>query len=173
MSFFDFASLEKQGRTDTDTRFDNIDEAHDRLLDLVGDLSRSVRIYTPDLEPLLLDNENLISRLVDLSRGNRHARIQILCQNTSFAVQRGHRLLRLAQTLTSAMQIRVPPVEYAEDSVAFVVGDMNQVFFRTNTSTYQGIYNADCKVRAQKLDDLFTLIWEQSQTDPETQNLHI
>lgn len=173
MSLFDLNDFERQGQVENDVRFDNVETAKNLLADIFADTLRSVQIYTPDMEPALYNDPQLMDALLAMVRGNRHARIQILAQDTGSARHRGHALLRLAHNLTSAIDVRIPAEEYREAGLGFVVVDNRSFFYRPDVSVMNGIYNQACKVRAGKLTEIFTLIWEHAQEDVETRRLSI
>ena len=173
MSIFDLSDFERQGQIENDVAFHNLEEAIAQLHQATADIHRSVQIYSPDLEPALYNNSTFIDNLLNMARGNRHARIQALVMDTSAAIKRGHGLLRLAQTLTSTIDIRIPSEEYQDDNLAFILIDRTRFLYRTDIKKFQGIYNPDCKVRANKLSEIFTLAWEHAEPDLEARRLTI
>lgn len=173
MSIFNLGEFERQGQIENDVTFEDQNEAIELLHQATTDVHRSVQIYTPDLEPDLYDNPTFIENLVKMARGNRHARIQVLTSDTSSAIKRGHGLLRLAQTLTSTIEVRIPSEEYQEDNLAFILVDHTRFIYRPDIKRFQGIYNPDCKVRATKLADIFSLAWEHANLDLEVRRLSI
>lgn len=173
MGIFDLSDFERQGNIEHDIHFTGIEQETDLLIQATSSALKTIQIYTPDLEPLLYHNQKFIDNLLLMARGNRHAQIQILAADSSSAVLNGHLLLRLAQQLTSSIEIRKPLEEYQENNIAFILVDKKAFIYRPDVRYFEGIYNAECKFRAQKLADIFTLAWEHAEIDMETQRLNI
>ena len=134
---------------------------------------KTIRIFSPDMEATVYDNEEFTKSLLLLVRGNRHAQIQILTFETSSAINHGHALLRLAHELTSTLEIRIPAEEYQQTSAAFMLIDTKAFVYRANVKDYNGIYSKDCKYRSQKLSEIFTNAWEHAEVDPQSKRLNI
>ncbi len=173
MSVFSLSDFERQGNIENDIQFSGLPELKSCILELSSECLRSVRLFTPDLETDVYSDPAFVERLVSLCRGNRHASIQIMVCDLSPAIQRGHLLLNLAQTLTSSIEIRVPSDEYRDTGLSFMVLDNKAFVYRPDTKYMAGIANADCKFRAAMLSEIFQNGWEHAEQDPQTRNLKI
>ena len=160
------------GNTEHDQLLRTLADIHTALLDATQNALRTIRINTPDLESDLYDFDPFISALTGFIRDNRHANVQILVQNTRSAIQHGHRLIRLAQRLTSSIEIRKPASEDKVNTSSFIVFDNSSFIFKNN-NTNSGLYNSQCKPRATKLLELFAPAWELAEQDIETRRLSI
>lgn len=160
------------GNTELDQPLHSITHLHTAILEATSNTLRSIRINTPNLESDLYDHDAFISTLTGFVRGNRHASIQILVQNSREAIHRGHGLIRLAQRLTSTIEIRKPTSEENFNNSSFIIFDNSGFIFR-NSGAHTGIYNNQCKHRAAKLLEMFTPNWEQAEQDTETRRLNI
>lgn len=165
--------FEKQGKNENDIILNDVDGFRTALLEVSKDTLRTINILTPDLEPAIYDYQPFLDNILELCRGNRHARVQILVQNSEPVIKRGHGLIRLAQRLTSAIEIRNPHEEYVSVRSAFMVADSQRFVYRENTETYRGIYNMDCRYRSKSLEELFTQMWEHSEADVQLRRLVI
>lgn len=172
MATFNSSNFERQGNTKNDIALNNQDAKRESILKLSNSALRSIKIFTPDLEPELYDNEKLRENLLAFVRGNRHAKIQILVTDTALATQKGHQLIRLAQQLTSSFQIRNTPEEYQQNNMSFLLIDQSSFFYKPSERTQPAI-QSECKLRTSKLHEFFTLTWEQSEVDPASQSFHI
>ena len=173
MSVFDLTDFERQGNVENDVHFTSLDEAKELLSQLIGSALRTIQIYTPDLEPTLYNNQAFVDGILAMSRGNRHAQIQILALDTTSAAHHGHAILRLAHQLTSTIEIKIPSEEYQEENLAYILVDKKGFIFRADSNTSEGIYNPDCKYRSNKLSEIFTMAWDHADVDPETRRLSI
>jgi len=162
----------RHGNTEQDQPLDSLPDIQAAILEATNNTLRTIRINTPNLESDLYDYDPFISALTAFVRGNRHANIQILVQDSREAIQRGHGLIRLAQRLTSTIEIRKPTSEENFNNSSFIIFDNSGFIFR-NSSAHTGIYNNQCKHRAAKLHEIFTPTWEQAEPDIETRRLSI
>jgi hypothetical protein len=160
------------GNIEHDQTMDSLAHIQAAILEATNNTLRTIRINTPNLESDLYDYDPFISALTAFVRGNRHANIQILVQNSNDAIQRGHGLIRLAQRLTSAIEIRKPASEDNFSNSSFIVFD-NASFLYRNIGSHTAMYNNRCKQRATKLLELFTPAWELAEQDPETRRLSL
>ena len=172
MSIFDASSFERQGNIENDRHLDNMEAIRDAVCDIAGTALRTIKIFTPDMERDLYDNDAFRDSLLKFARGNRHAQIQLLTTDSSTAIHHGHRLIRLAQEITSAMQIRNTPEDYQDTSISFILVDQSSFVFKPESSVQNAIV-ADCKHRAGKLLEFFTPAWEQATQDPQTRRFTI
>ncbi len=172
MSIFNKTNFERQGNTENDIHLSTTEDVRESITALSASALRSIKIFTPNLEPQLYDNDGLREKLLAFIRGNRHAQINILVEDTTLATRNGHQLLRLAQQVTSSVQIRQMPEEYQHTDMSFLIIDQSCFIYKPNTHEQMAI-QSECKHRANKLDDFFSLTWEQSEVDPASQSFRI
>ena len=162
----------RQGNIEQDQLLQTLQQMQNALITATGNTLRSIRINTPNLEYALYNHDPFISALTGFIRDNRHASVQILVQDIREAIQQGHALIRLAQRLTSSIEIRKPTSKDNFKQASFVVFD-NIGFFYRNAVGNTGVYNQQCKHRATNLLEFFTPAWEQAEQDIETRRLSI
>ena len=173
MSSFDVINFERQGNTETDIHLNEIEEIRDTINKMVSSALTTIKIFTPDLEQNIYDNEVFRQSLLNFSRGNRHASIQILVTDLSSAIHNGHSLLRLAQQLPSCMQIRNTAEDYQHTNISFMLMDQSAFVFKADINNHNLLYNAHCKNRAHKLLEFFTPIWEHAEQSASVRQLSI
>lgn len=169
----ELSDFHKQGNVDEDMLLSSLDEIKAANIDVAELALRSINIVTPNLEPQIYDDQNFLNKLLYLCRGNRHASIRLLVKDSSLAVKRGHSLIRLAQKLTTAIEIRKPMEEYLTHNSGFLLADNNAFVYRENCDLHRGISNLDCKYRGNTLLDLFNQAWEHSELDTQIRRLSI
>jgi len=172
MSYFDFSNFERQGNIDNDIQLNGNEEISQSVIELSSGTLRSIKIFTPDLEHAIYNNDRFRENLLSFARGNRHAQIQILVEDLSSAMHNGHRLIQLAQQLTSALTIKNTPEDYQNTNITFVVFDQSNFIFKPDRSSSYAI-SSDCKHRANRLLELFTPAWEQAEQSVQTRRISI
>jgi predicted GNAT family N-acyltransferase len=148
------------------------EQALTEVLRLIGDARRELCIYTRDLDPALFDNEQALEALKHLAITGRGASIRILVQEPQLPAQRGHRLIGLAQRLTSAFAFRTPvqdeDLQYAP---AFLINDTRGFYFRTLGNRYEGEVINYAPGRHAQLQEYFNQVWERSEPSDELRQL--
>ena len=161
MTLFNAADFERQGNSGIDTLLNSNEETQEAIIKLAENALKNIKIFTPDLEQALYDNDLFRAHLIHFIQGNRHAQVQILVTDISLALQQGHQLLRLAQNLTTAIKIKIIPEEYSDINCSFILVDQAHFIFKREYSQQMAI-QADSKIRANRLLEFFDPAWEQA-----------
>ena len=150
------------------------DEALAEVLQLLAAARKDVCIYTRDLDAALFDNDGVLDSLKRLAVSGRGATIRVIVQEPRVPAQRGHRLVALAQRLSSAFALRTPTQE--EDlqyPSAFVLNDARGYYFRVLGSRYEGEAVNYAPGRHAQLLDFFNQVWERSEPSDELRQLSL
>ena len=154
-------------------QFDGESESLIGLVDLLAHPSRTVRIYSQELDHSLFDRADVTDALSSFVRHGPPARLQILIHSSSSIVSRGHQLLELARRLDSKIEIRKVPGELATDRASFVLADERGYFLLPDHREYQAMANAFDPVEAERLAERFDYLWDRSEADPDLRVLRI
>lgn len=144
------------------------EQALTETLALINDAKRELWIYTRDLDPALFDTEPGLDALKRVAIAGRGASIQILVSQPQAPVKRGHRLIELAQRLSSVFAFRTPVQETdLQYPSAFVLNDRRGYYFRTLGSRYEGELVTYAPGRHAQLREYFGQVWERSEPSEE------
>jgi predicted GNAT family N-acyltransferase len=148
------------------------DGAVAETLKLIAATRRELCIYTRDLDAALFDYEPVVEALKLLSISGRGNSIRIIVQEPRVPAQRGHRLIALAQRMSSVFALRTPTQdEDLQYPSAFVVNDVRGFYFRVLGSRFEGeAVNYAPGQHAQYLD-FFNRVWERSEPSEELRQL--
>ncbi len=132
-------------------------------------------IFTHSLDPDVYDNDDMESALFELARRHRTSEIRILVQDSVPAVQRGHRIIRLAQKLTSSIAIRKPAEQYRDVATAYMTADGSGIIYRAmgDEHNYEGYLSYMSAQHASEVEGQFNEIWEHSTPDPQLRRLFV
>lgn len=150
------------------------EQALAETLALIGAAKRELCIYTRDLDPNLLDTESILDAFKRLAIGARGASVRIIVQEPRVPSQRGHRLIALAQRLSSSFAFRTPQEE--EDlqyPSAFVLNDTRGYYFRTLGNRFEGEAVNYAPGKHAQLQELFDRVWERSEPSEELRQLSL
>jgi len=134
----------------------------DACIDLFGNATREIVIMSRDLDPMVFDSLETSDALKRFLLSSRRARLRILVKDPESVARRGHRVVDLAQRLTSFVQIRVPAPEFRGQNSAFVIVDGTGVVFRDHASRFEGTVSFNDRHLARELLHQFDEMWETS-----------
>lgn len=167
--------LYELGKSKAEKQIDTVDENRDIALSLAEQAHHSIDILTQDLDAEMYDNDAFEQAILALTKKHPTTRVRILVQNSMKPVQNGHRLIRLAQKLTSSIAIHNPSREYQDEKSGFLVVDKIGFLYRVNANNknYNASFNFLAPLRARKLTEFFNEVWEHSTPDIQTRRMHI
>ena len=172
MAAFDFTNFERKGNTEDDIRLSSAQAISEAVIKETENTLRTIKIFTPDLEAEIYNNDKLRKQLLSFTQGNRHAQIQILIDDISTALQSGHKLIGLAQQLSSIVTIKDTPGDYQGTHVAFILFDQAGFIFKPDNTSHTAT-SSSCKNRSNKLNEFFTSAWDQAEQNINTKRLSI
>jgi len=172
MAAFDFTNFKRKGNFENDIQLNTVEEISAVVIHTTENTLRNIKIFTPDLEAEIYNNDEFRQQLLAFTRGNRHAHIQILVDDISSALQNGHKLIGLAQQLSSIITIKDTPADYQGTHVSFILFDQAHFVFKADSSSHTAI-SSNCKNRSNKLHEFFTLAYEHAEQNIHTRRLNI
>lgn len=145
---------------------------------LSDELARGARyklwIYTRDLDRLLYDRVPFLDEVKRIALSGRGAEVLILVHETTGAVRDGHRLLHLAQRLSSYIKVRTPVIEeHRQYPSAFLLNDRGGYFMRSLGSRFEGEGNTHAAGRNRTLLNYFQQIWQHAEPDIELRQISV
>lgn len=143
-------------------------------LRLIDAAKRELCIYTRALDPELFENDAALEALKRLGISGRGAGIRILVQDPRAVATRGHRLLPLAQRLTSVFALRTPvqddDLQYPS---AFLVNDVRGYYFRVLGNRFEGEAVNYAPGRHAQLLEYFNQVWERAEPSEDLRQLSL
>lgn len=149
------------------------EEHRQAALAMAKQAQRSVLIFSRNLDPAVFDTAELEEALAQLARRSEHTFIHILIQDSDKAIKSGHRLVNLAQRLSSKIEIRKPIEEYKHINSAFVVVDETAYIKRNVADRYDADASFSDRLTARDLTLFFKEVWQRSQQDTQLRRIHI
>lgn len=141
---------------------------------LIAQARRSIRIYSRELDPGLLDAPPVLEALRQFAVSGRGGEVQILLHDADAAQRALAPLLPLAQRLPSVFALRAvtAPVDRAYAS-AYLVTDAGGYYFRSLGHRFEGESDPHSPGRARQLREAFGRVWERSRPCSELRALGI
>jgi len=165
----------KLGETVEEVHIDSVEENKNAAIALVKQARHSIDIFTQDMDTEIYNNKEFEQSIFNLAKKHPNTKIRILAQDTSIAVRNGHRLIKLAQHITSSVFINNPSREYKDEQSAFLVVDKIGLLYRKTAShrNYKASFNFMAPQRAGKLTDFFNEVWQHSTADIQTRRIYM
>lgn len=161
------------GKTNAEIMITSAAANRNAAISMLNQGGLAVHIYTQDLDPLVLNDESIAKNLLKMVKSHKQMQIKILVRDSTKAVKGSHALLRLAQQLSTHIEVREIPKAFYEEKGSFMVVDRSGFYYRPNAREFEGSVNFYSPVRAVKLIDFFTDVWEKSTPEPHFRKLHI
>jgi len=161
------------GETDLEFRVERAEDLRAMMLALAQQGRRTLDLVTRHLDPPLLDREDFVDAVKAIALGSKYAEIRILLLDPGPVVSRGHRLIQLAQRLSSFVQLRVPSPEHKEFNEAWLVVDKRAYAHRRFSDRFEATVNFNDPRLASQLGNRFDEIWQRATPDPNLRRLHL
>jgi predicted GNAT family N-acyltransferase len=150
------------------------ESARSAILAVLGTARREACIFTRDLDPDLFDHADVLEAFKQLAISGAHTNIRVLIQEPVRARADGHRLVALAQRLTSVFTFRTPVEEVDQQYPgSFVISDRGAWFERPLASRFDGEGCTYAPGRKSQFQEKFNAIWERSEECAEMRRLEI
>ena len=165
----------KLGLNDTEILLKTAEEYKNAVISMANQARHSIDIYTQDLEAEIYNNENVAQAVINLAKKHPSTRIRILVLDSTKAVRNGHRLIRLAQQLTSSVFIHTPSTEHKNENNAFMVVDKMGLILRPLAieRNYTVKVNFKCPRLAGTQSVYLDKIWQHSTPDAQTRRIYV
>lgn len=147
--------------------FDRAGSVRDFALALAQNARHGLMLASRELEFELYDNDAFVDAVKKIALSGRGASVRLLIDDVRHAVERDHRLIQLAQRLSSKIEIRRPNVEYSGmDRPALLLTDSGGWLKRNDPTRYDGEGALVDRPRQRELQQAFERVWERA--EPET-----
>jgi len=160
------------GKTDAEIVFSSADVNKNAAISMIKQGHLAVNIYTQDLDPQVLNDETFAKHLLNMVRHYKQMQIKILVKDSSKVVKSSHVLHRLAQQLSTHIEVKTIPDVFSEKA-SFMVVDRAGFYYRPNASEFNGSVNFNSPARAAKLLEHFSEVWDKAEPDPHFRKLHL
>lgn len=142
-------------------------------LNMAQNSRRHLAILSTNLDIPLYDSEEFATAISLLARTSRYAQVQILVRDTRLLIERGHKLARLAQRLSSKVLLRKLTLEPENSDRAFMLCDSDKLLYKNDDQVYKGFANYAAAVEVKALRGNFDYLWQYAEAEPDLQQLHI
>jgi hypothetical protein len=122
----------------------------------------SLCIYTPDLEPLLYDQDCFLEPVKRLVLARSHGRVRVLICEPIRAAREGRRLMQMAIRLSSCVALRTVPAEHRDHPYAYIMADNKAIAYRPNAARWVGFVEHSDEGINRRHSEHFEQVWALS-----------
>ena len=134
---------------------------------------RTIMIVSRHLDAPIYDDTDFSTAVRNLIRGSRRAEVRVMVKDSTPVLRTGHRLIGLAQRLSSFIEIRVPARDHADFNEAFLVVDDVGYVHRNFSDRYEATVSFNDSKVARALIRTFDAMWEHAKPDPNLRRLQL
>jgi hypothetical protein len=157
----------RQNDAGTRSILSTLEEYRAAVSELATRAQRSLSIYTPNLEPLIYDQDCFLEPVKRLVLARGHARLRVLISDPARASRDGNRFMQMARRLTSFIELRNVPPEFRNNPASFIVADDRAIAYRQQASRWDGIVEFDDQSVVRRHLAYFDEVWVVSLIQPE------
>ena len=132
---------------------------------------RRVCILSTRLDPDIYDRDPVRDALLEFATRHPQAEVLILVREPQVLARSGHRLLRLAQRLSSHVRLHALPPACPTPEDEFLVTDAGAVLCWQQTRPLRGYGVLHAPAEARRLGEAFDELWNLSEEAPELRRL--
>jgi hypothetical protein len=151
----------------------SLDALKSETVELFSQAKRKIQIYSPLLDPRILNNHAINQAVSQFIRSSRYAKLEILIKDQRQLQQLDHGLVRLAQKFSSNIEIKVIPKDHQDNLFAFYLIDSRQLMYRTNFERFETELIKPPHFKIKEIDKLFAEVWQQAEIASQLRNLYI
>ena len=154
-------------------RFDDRDHAYQTALALIKQATRQICFFGASLDPILFDQAEMIALLSRFARRHPQTQIRFVVHSTAKNVADSHRLITLAQRLSSSVHIHISNEQDQTLQHMFLLTDNNGYLYCHNNQSYHGHASFNAPAEVKNLQREFDQLWTGSHPDIHTRRLHL
>ena len=156
---------------------DGLDDSRRALLDLLDGLRRTLYLYAPLVRPELYNDADVLAAIRNRVVSQPKIRFHLLLPPAREWRSDCPGLVRLSERLTTALILRTPSREEAPDrpelGQAFAIADERALLRFSDPRRLIGGYEPQPSERMKELRELFRMLWERAEPDPDLRRLGI
>ena len=149
------------------------EEMRQAVIDVTGEATRKVSIFTHDLDPGIYDDPDFLELVKHLVLSQTYARIRVLIADPSRAIKNGNNFVHLGRRLNTYIEFRHVREDLRTHAEAFCIADETALVYRLQANRWEGIVDTHEPAVARLYGKMFDEIWLASEVEMEFRQLGI
>ena len=160
--------------TEADTKLINsLSDLKESTIKLFDRASKSISIYTKDLDPRILNNREVEFAITRFIKNSRYCKVNILIESEQKLIGTDHRIVALAQRFSSYIQIKLIPLDYQDNYFGFYIVDNRSILYRNNIERYEAEQLTLPNSKIIEKSKYFDQIWQAASPASFLRSLHL
>jgi predicted GNAT family N-acyltransferase len=143
------------------------------VADIAALATRSLAIFTPDLEQGIYDSRRFIETVKRLVLSRSHARIRVLINDPARVQHSVNRFLHIGRRLSTFIEFRALAETHLQRDDAFLIADSSALVYRPKSARLEGIADTFEPRMARLYLGQFDQMWQMSEVAREIGELRI
>jgi predicted GNAT family N-acyltransferase len=149
------------------------EEFAEAATDVAGVATRSLAIFTPDLEHGVYDSVRFLEAVKRLVLSRSHARIRVLISDPGRVQHTVNRFLYIGRRLSTFIEFRHLPESFQDRKDAFLIGDDTALVYRANADRWEGMMDTREPRMAAVYLRQFEQMWQVSESASDLRQLKL
>jgi hypothetical protein len=133
----------------------------------------TLEIISRLLDPMIFNTLEFTEAIRQMVTTNRQPKIRIIVFDPETIVRNGHRLVELAGSLSSFIEMRKAGREFHSYNECLLLADNTAYIHRNNTERFEATANFNDKRQSKFYLDDFEIMWASALPDPNLRRLSI
>ncbi|CAA0125157.1 Uncharacterised protein [BD1-7 clade bacterium] len=160
-------------RLENTVSLDTPEQRIEKLVELVGQATRTIRIRSGALDPELFDTREFADCLSTFARSSRAAAVHIMVDDPGRILSRGHRILELSRRLNDKIQFRTYYDEPDIERDSMILIDRRGLMLAPVDSKTTALSSLTDAVNTINQVDIFDHHWQMSSPSTQLRQLSI
>lgn len=163
----------RMGETNEPVTLESSDDHREAALTLAKQATRSLHIFSQQLDQRVFDQLPFIEALTQLVLRSPQCKVMILVRDTNDMISNGHRLIEAMRRVPSRMQLRKVNDEHQNNKDEFLIADETGLLVRRLAGRYEGSVDFNARKECRERLSLFNEVWRPSEPEPKLKHLSI
>jgi hypothetical protein len=148
-------------------------EVRAAVVEMTGLATRTLSIFTHDLEPEIYDHDDFLETLKRFILARTFARVRVLIVDPRRVIKNGSRFVSMGRRLNSYIEFRNVKPEFQDHPEAFFIADEHALVYRARAETWGGIADTYEPAVTRIYLSQFDTIWSACEMEPQLRQLQI
>ena len=149
------------------------DEMRQAVIDVAGEASRKLSIFTHDLDPGIYDDPDFLEVVKHMVLSQTYSRIRVLIADPSRAIKNGNAFVNLGRRLNTYIEFRHVREDLRTHAESFCIAEETALVYRLQHECWEGIADTYEPAVAKLYGKMFDEIWQASEVEIEFRQLGI
>lgn len=149
------------------------EEMRQAVIDVAGEASRKISIFTHDLDPGIYDDPDFLEVVKHLVLSQTYSRIRVLIADPARAIKNGNAFVYLGRRLNTYIEFRHVREDLRTHAESFCIADETALVYRLQHERWEGIADTYEPAVARLYGKMFDEIWQASEVEIEFRQLGI